>query len=52
MSTRLPRLLPGFDIAYRFDLNLADVFVGLIILSLAEVFRYGMTLQADSDLTV
>ncbi|MDH5372392.1 MAG: DUF2975 domain-containing protein [Acidimicrobiia bacterium] len=42
----------GLDIAYHFDLNLAAVFVGLIILSLAEVFRYGMTLQADSDLTV
>ena len=40
MSTRLPRLSPGFDIAYRFDLNLA------------EVLRYGMTLPTDSDLTV
>jgi hypothetical protein len=42
----------GLDIDYRFDLNLAAVFVGLIILALAEVFRHGTALQADSDFTV
>ena len=42
----------GLDIDYRFDLNLAAVFVGLIILALAEAFRYGTSLQADADLTV
>ncbi|MDF1594839.1 MAG: DUF2975 domain-containing protein [Acidimicrobiia bacterium] len=42
----------GLDIDYHFDLNLAAVFVGLIILALAEVFRHGTALQADADLTV
>jgi len=42
----------GIDIDYRFNLNLATLFVGLIILALSEVFRHGMNLQAESDLTV
>lgn len=42
----------GIDINYSFKLNLAAVFVGLVILALAEVFRYGTNLQSDSDLTV
>lgn len=42
----------GLDIDYRFDLNLAALFLGLIILALSEVFRHGMNLQAESDLTV
>ena len=42
----------GLDIDYRFDLNLATLFLGLIILALSEVFRHGMNLQAESDLTV
>ena len=42
----------GLDIDYRFDLNLAAVLLGMIILANAEVFRYGLTLQAESDLTV
>ena len=42
----------GLDIDYHFDLNLGAVFVGLIILALAEVFRHGTSLQAESDLTV
>ena len=42
----------GLDIDYHFDLNLGAVFVGLIVLALAEVFRHGTSLQADSDLTV
>ena len=42
----------GLEIDYHFDLNLGAVFVGLIIVALAEVFRHGTSLQADSDLTV
>ncbi len=42
----------GLEIDYHFNLNLAAVFVGLIILALAEVFRHGTSLQTDADLTV
>ena len=42
----------GLDLDYSFDLNLAIILVGLVILSLAEVFRYGVNLKSDSDLTV
>lgn len=42
----------GLDIVYRFGLDPTILVIGLIILSLAEVFRYGLELQAEADLTV
>lgn len=42
----------GLDIIYRFELDPTILVIGLIILSLAEVFRYGLELQAEADLTV
>lgn len=34
------------------DFNFGDVFVGVLILILAQVFKYGTTLQQDKNLTV
>ncbi|MCA9916529.1 MAG: DUF2975 domain-containing protein [Anaerolineales bacterium] len=42
----------GLEIIYRFELDPTILVIGLIILSLAEVFRYGLELQAEADLTV
>lgn len=42
----------GLDIIYRFELDPSIIVIGLIIFSLAEVFRYGLELQSEADLTV
>ena len=42
----------GLQLTPQFDLNPAPFAIALIILSLAEVFRYGLELQTESDLTV
>jgi hypothetical protein len=47
----------GLDLSLQIDQSLVQpdmtmIFLGLVVLALAEVFRYGAGLQADSDLTV
>lgn len=42
----------GIELNYAFNLNFTAIFLGLIILAIAEVFRYGTNLQSDADLTV
>ena len=45
--------LPGLDLAANIGLqDFAGVFVGIIILILAEVFQHGARLQEESNLTV
>ena len=42
----------GVDLAANFSVNPAVIVLGLVIFAVAEVFRYGGSLQAESDLTV
>lgn len=42
----------GIQIVHRFQFNTSLILVGLIIFALAEVFRYGLELQTEADLTV
>ena len=42
----------GLHIEARLTLNLTYLFIGLVIVALAEAFRYGTHLQTDADLTV
>jgi len=42
----------GLHIEARITLNLTYLFIGLVIVALAEAFRYGTHLQADADLTI
>jgi len=47
----------GLDVSLQIDQSLVQpdmtmVFMGLVVLALAEVFRHGVQLQTDSDLTV
>ena len=42
----------GIDIVSRLEFGNGVVLVGLIIFALAEVFRYGVELQTEADLTV
>lgn len=45
--------VPGFAVGTRPDLGqIGMIVVGLIVLLLAEVFRYGIALQEEHDLTV
>lgn len=45
--------IPGIDLGVKINLARLDIIVvGLIILLLAEVFRYGVQLQDEHDLTV
>lgn len=45
--------IPGIDLGVKINLARSDIIVvGLIILLLAEVFRYGVQLQDEHDLTV
>lgn len=42
----------GIDVVFRLELGTGIILVGLIIFALAEVFRYGVELQTEADLTV
>jgi hypothetical protein len=42
----------GLHIEARLTLNLTYLFIGLVIVAIAEAFRYGTHLQADADLTI
>ncbi|MEM9774434.1 MAG: DUF2975 domain-containing protein [Chloroflexota bacterium] len=42
----------GIDIVYRLEFGTGMILAGLIIFALAEVFRYGVELQTEADLTV
>lgn len=42
----------GLHIEARLTLNLTYLFIGLVIVALAEAFRHGTHLQTDADLTV
>ncbi len=42
----------GVQFNARFTLSLEGLFLGLVILALAEVFRYGTELQQESDMTI
>ena len=42
----------GLELSPRFNFDLGMIVIGLIIFSLAEVFRYGLELQTETDLTV
>ena len=44
--------MPGYALVAWGEWNAGVVILGAVILALAEVFRYGMQLQADVDLTV
>jgi len=42
----------GLHIEARLTLNLTYLFIGLVIVALAEAFRHGTHLQTDTDLTI
>lgn len=42
----------GLHVEANLTLNLTYLFIGLVIVALAEAFRHGTVLQADADLTV
>ena len=42
----------GLHIEARLTLNLTYLFIGLVIVALAEAFRHGTHLQTDADLTI
>ncbi len=42
----------GIEFVYRININTQIIFISLIVLALAEVFRYGLELQTEADLTV
>ena len=42
----------GLHIEARLTPNLTYLFIGLVVVALAEVFRYGTHLQTDADLTI
>lgn len=44
--------MPGVDLNVKVDLAGETIVFGLLVLILAEVFRYGVALQEDHDLTV
>jgi putative transcriptional regulator len=44
--------IPGVEINARIGLNFPAVIAGFVILVLAEVFRLGVELKEDQDLTV
>ncbi|MEW5784574.1 MAG: DUF2975 domain-containing protein [Bacillota bacterium] len=44
--------LPGLELNYNYKIDFIGIFLGLVILILAEVFRQGARLQEDQDLTV
>lgn len=44
--------ISGYALAARPHVEVAVLLLGLVILALAEVFRYGLQLQSDADLTV
>lgn len=44
--------MPGFTLVSQGAWNAGVLVLGAVILALAEVFRYGMQLQSDVDLTV
>ena len=44
--------IPGAQVSYRSDMGLSTLFLGLMILAVAEVMRHGVKLQEDQDLTV
>ena len=43
---------PGLSFRTAFPINVEVVGLGILVVLLAEVFRYGTGLQADHDLTV
>ena len=46
-------LTPGYYVAYNFDYNvLSGVLYMILILGLAEIFKYGFNLQQENDLTI
>lgn len=44
--------LPGLELNANVKIDFIGIFLGLVILVLAEVFRHGARLQEDQDLTV
>ncbi|BCV24402.1 DUF2975 domain-containing protein [Gelria sp. Kuro-4] len=44
--------VPGVDFGARLSLDFTPIFLGLVILVLAEIFRQGAALQEEQDLTV
>ena len=42
----------GVDVVFQIEFGTGVILVGLIIFALAEVFRYGVELQTEADLTV
>jgi len=49
---RVNIMIQGVELSYRSSLHLSSIFMGLVILILAEVFWYGASLQEDQNLTV
>lgn len=44
--------LPGFELFPNLKINFSGIFLGAVIIILAEVFRHGARLQEEQDLTV
>lgn len=44
--------LPGLDLQAKISLNFTGIFLGAVILVLAEIFRQGAALQEEQDMTV
>lgn len=44
--------VPGLEVQGRIELDLGGIFLGMVVLVLAEVFRHGARLQEEQDLTV
>ncbi len=44
--------LPGLELKANVSLNISGLFLGVVILTLAEIFRLGAALQEEQDMTV
>lgn len=44
--------LPGLELYANFKVDISGIFLGVVVIILAEVFRYGASLQEEQDLTV
>ena len=45
-------VIQGVELNVKSNFHLSDIFIGLVILVLAEIFRHGAALQKEQDLTV
>ncbi len=44
--------MPGLELYANFKVDISGIFLGAVVIILAEVFRYGARLQEEQDLTI